>query len=57
MSRATFMPYKAMDGYRWRLMAANGRVIADSGEAYTRMVDVKRAIRSVRLATAIARVR
>jgi len=27
--------YKASDGWRWHLKARNGRIIADSGEAYT----------------------
>lgn len=27
--------YKAKDGYRWRLKARNGRIIAESGEAYS----------------------
>jgi uncharacterized protein YegP (UPF0339 family) len=27
--------YPAADGFRWRLRARNGRVIAESGEAYT----------------------
>lgn len=31
-----FHIYKARDGWRWRLVARNGRIIADSGEAYTR---------------------
>lgn len=31
-----FTIYKAKDGWRWRLKAANGRIIAESGEAYTR---------------------
>lgn len=26
--------YRAKDGWRWRLWAKNGRVIAESGEAY-----------------------
>lgn len=26
--------YESTDGYRWRLVAPNGSVIADSGEAY-----------------------
>lgn len=34
-------------GWRWRLVASNGRIVADSGEAYTRKADVKRAIRGV----------
>ena len=28
--------YKASDGYRWRLKAANSRIIAESGEGYKR---------------------
>lgn len=39
MKRPKFVVYKAADGYRWRLMAANGRIVADSGEAYTRNAD------------------
>lgn len=27
--------YEAEDGYRWHLRAGNGRIIAESGEAYT----------------------
>lgn len=27
--------YHAKDGWRWRLRAANGRIVAESGEAYT----------------------
>lgn len=26
--------YKAKDGWRWRLWAKNGRIVAESGEAY-----------------------
>lgn len=26
--------YKAPDGWRWRFVARNGKIIADSGEAY-----------------------
>ena len=26
--------YKAKDGWRWRLWARNGRIVAESGEAY-----------------------
>ena len=32
----TYIYYKdAKDEWRWRLKAANGRIIADSGEGYT----------------------
>ena len=41
----TFHVYQdAALGWRWRLVAANGRIVADSGEAYTREHDVRRAI-------------
>lgn len=30
-------------GWRWRLIGANNRIVADSGEAYTRERDAKRA--------------
>jgi hypothetical protein len=36
MKRSTLEIYKAKDGYRWRLVAANGRIICESGEAFTR---------------------
>lgn len=35
----TFEIYKARDGWRWRVKARNGRIIAESGEAYTRKYD------------------
>lgn len=35
--------YKAKDGYRWRLVAANGRIIAESGEAYSTWWNAKKA--------------
>jgi uncharacterized protein YegP (UPF0339 family) len=31
----TVTVYKAADGWRWRMKAANGRTVADSGEAYS----------------------
>lgn len=30
----------AADAFRWRKVAANGRIVADSGEGYTRRGDV-----------------
>lgn len=32
-------------GWRWRLIAPNGRIIADSAEAYTRRSDALRGAR------------
>ncbi len=40
-----FQVYKDKSGeYRWRLVAANGRTVADSGESYTRRDNAIRAI-------------
>ena len=35
--------------WRWRLRAANGRIVADSGEGYRRRASVHRAIECVRV--------
>lgn len=45
--KTTFQVYKAADGWRWRLVASNGRIVADSGEAYTRRAGVIRAVGSL----------
>ena len=37
MSRAPrIVVYRARDGWRWRMHAGNGRIVADGGEAYVR---------------------
>lgn len=36
--------YRAADGWRWRLVASNGKTVAESGEAYTRQHGASRAI-------------
>lgn len=43
MKTYTLHTYKAADGWRWRLQARNGRIVADSGEAYTRRTGAERA--------------
>lgn len=40
----TAVIYRARDGWRWRLVARNNRIVADSGEAYTRARDAQRAL-------------
>ena len=35
--------------WRWRLRAANGRIVADSGEGYRRRTSVHRAAECVRV--------
>ena len=42
MRRPKFTVYQSRDGWRWRLTAANGRIIA-TGEAHTRKADAERA--------------
>lgn len=45
--RAHFQVYPDSRGdYRWRLVAGNGRIIADGGEGYASLFNVKRAIRT-----------
>lgn len=43
-----FVVYQAPDGWRWRLVAGNGEVVA-SGEAYTRKADAVRACRAFKV--------
>ena len=31
--------YRAHDGWRWRYTTPNGRILADSGQGYTRRID------------------
>lgn len=42
--------------FRWKLIAANGRTIADSGEGYKTLGGVNRAVKTVRAAIATASV-
>ena len=39
--------YKAGDGWRWRLVSPNGRIIADSGESYITRAGARRAARTI----------
>lgn len=40
-----FEIYEAGDGWRWRLKATNGEIVADSAEAYASKWNAKRAVR------------
>lgn len=55
MKTPSFEVYKARDGFRWKLKAANGRIIA-VGEAHTRERDAYRAIQTVCKAAGVARI-
>lgn len=57
MSRQTFEVYEDAAGeWRWRLLAANGNIVADSGEGYTSKQGAKRGIESVKAGAADAAV-
>jgi uncharacterized protein YegP (UPF0339 family) len=43
--------YKAADGWRWRLRASNGRIVAQ-GEAHTSERDARRAFKTMAVAAA-----
>lgn len=49
MRRYRIQTYRAADGWRWRARA-NGRIVADSGEAYRRRIDAHRGARAARRA-------
>lgn len=38
----TITLYRAPDGWRWRYTASNGRVLADSGQGYSKRADAVR---------------
>ena len=44
LTTTTFRIYRARDGWRWRAVRTNGRVVADGGEAYTRKAGARRAV-------------
>ena len=50
MKHPHFQTYQAKDGWRWRLRAGNGLIVAESGEAYASHRNCLRAIDSVRTA-------
>lgn len=45
-----FQIYPAKDGFRWKLLADNNKIIADSGEAYVSQGNAHRAVKTVRKA-------
>lgn len=46
MKTPVFEVWEARDGWRWRLIAKNNRIIA-TGEAHTRKADAERALKTV----------
>lgn len=47
-ARLCFQVFKSRSGWRWRMWARNGRLIAESGESYEKRVTVDRMVRVVR---------
>ncbi len=45
MSLPKFEVYEGKDGWRWRLVAANGRILC-TGESHTRKADAERALKT-----------
>lgn len=57
-SRYTAEIYEGQSGeFRWRLIAPNGEIIADSSESYTSRYNVRRALRTVAWAMMVCSVR
>jgi len=52
-----FQIYQARDGYRWRLWSANGRIVAESGEAYVQYSGAEEAVNWVKRNTPTASIR
>lgn len=48
MSGVRFDVYEAKDGWRWRAIAGNNRIVADSAESYDSNYNVNRALRTFR---------
>ncbi len=43
-----FTIYEAKDGWRWRLRAENGRIVADGGEAFDSQGNAQRSIANIK---------
>jgi uncharacterized protein YegP (UPF0339 family) len=43
----TFDIYEARDGWRWRMIAGNGKIVADGAEAYSTRGNARRAVNSI----------
>lgn len=58
MKTSRFDVYQDHAGeWRWRLLAPNGRTVADSGEGYTRRASARRAVKTVTFHVARAQVK
>jgi uncharacterized protein YegP (UPF0339 family) len=55
MRQARMVVFQGEDGWRWHLKAANGRIVASSGEAFTDRWGAERAASTVVSTAATAR--
>jgi uncharacterized protein YegP (UPF0339 family) len=46
--KAKIEKFQSKDGFRWRLVARNGKIIANNAEAYSSVRALNRAVESVR---------
>lgn len=51
-----FQIFEGKDGFRWRLVAGNGRIVADGSEAYSSRQHVDRAVDSIKKELGLASV-
>jgi uncharacterized protein YegP (UPF0339 family) len=49
MKQPRFEVYQSEDGWRWRFISSNGRIMADSGEAYASRSGAMRALKRFEL--------
>jgi uncharacterized protein YegP (UPF0339 family) len=55
VATAVFVVYQARDGFRWRLVAANGEIVG-SGEAYSTRSNCERAVQTIQRLAPTARI-
>lgn len=55
MKRPKFVIYDGLGGWRWRLVGANGEIVA-GGESYSDKANCERAIKGIRRLSAVAKV-
>lgn len=52
----TLRVYQSRDGWRWTLQSTNGKIVADSGEAYARKRNAVLAAESLRKAVMLLKI-
>lgn len=47
MRKGKVILYKSRNGWRWRVVASNGHVLANAGQGYSRLCDCTRSLERV----------